>query len=139
MDDNDDNIVPPPEAPGLDLQCPNCGVEVGEHTLREYGACLHAQGANYYVPNAEIPGGPVRMTVDDDQMMVGAIDVVSGVTDTALGKLPILGFRFYAAGVEPMSTVPTPMYLLVGDNAMMRRTVELVRLRSAEAQQAAGR
>lgn len=118
--------VPPPVAPGLDEACPRCGVLVGEHTIRGYGDCLHASGRDYLVPFEEIPGGPVRMTADADQMMVGEIDVVSAVTDTALGRLPIVGFRFYAAGATPMSRVPTPLYLLVQDAAGMQRMKELV-------------
>lgn len=129
--------VPPPEAPGLDLPCPHCGVEVGEHTIREYGLCCHASGLNYVLPYEEVPGGPVRMTADADQMMCGAIDVVAACTDTALGKLPLLGFRFYMAGAEPMSSVPSPLYLLIGDDRLMADTVEMVRVNAAKARQAA--
>lgn len=118
--------VPPALPPGLDEPCPRCGVLVGDHTIRGYGECLDAAGFNYHVPFEEVPGGPVRMTADADQMVVGAIDVVAACTDTAFGKLPMVGFRFYAAGVTPMSKVPTPLYLLVGDADILQRTKELV-------------
>lgn len=119
--------IPPPRTPGLDDACPRCGRSVGDHTIRGWGECLDASGFNYDAPYAEVPDGPIRMsTLGDDQIMVGALDVMAGTTDTALGRLPLLGFRFYAAGLDPMSRVPTPLYLLVGDAAMMQRTKELV-------------
>lgn len=119
--------IPPPLTPGLDDTCPHCGRAIGDHTIRGWGECLDAKGFNYHAPYAEVPGGPIRLpSLSEDQIMVGSLDVLAGTTDTALGKLPILGFRFYAAGVDPMSKVPTPMYLLVGDAAMMQRAKELV-------------
>lgn len=125
-DEHGEAVTAAPEAPGLDKKCPNCGVEVGEHTIREYGNCTHEQGLNYHLPHETIPGRPIDMTGDPDQIMVGSIDVISGTMNTALGEFPIVGFRFAMQGAEPMSIVQTPTYLLIGDVEMMQRVPKLV-------------
>lgn len=101
----------------LDEKCPQCDRPIGDHTIREWPKCLDAAGKNYTMPYQEIPGGPLML--DGEQIMVGEITVACATIDAPIGKVPALVFTFAAPGLTPMSSVPTPTYVLVGDERMM--------------------
>lgn len=108
-----------------DATCPQCGLAVGDHTIRGYSDCLEAAGMEYALPYAEIPGGPLQIDGVEGQI-AGEIVVQSGFFETPIGKVPILRFVFVGAGSEPMSRVRMEPITLVMDAKGLRATVELV-------------
>lgn len=111
----------------LDDKCPQCRLPVGDHTIRGWQQCLDAGGMNYTHAYEEVPGGPLRFdALGPSQIMCGAVDIGAAALDgTALGKVPALVFTFYAAGIDPMSKVPSPTYVLVGTERLLQDVKEL--------------
>src|SRR5579872_328236 len=100
------------EKPDHDLPCQVCGTPIGDHTIRGYAEELSASGIEYHMPMQEIPGGPLRFEGIDGEF-AGSLDVAAAFVETALGRLPLLQFRFY--GPE---RAPFPLINLVGDVRM---------------------
>lgn len=123
--------------PGLDDTCPQCGVQVGDHTIRGWEVCLKAAGFSDAAPYQEVYGGPMMMPGLGDRVPAGGVNLKSGTLDSVLGWLPVLMVSFDSPGAKPMERVVSPEYALVLDDKGMLGVKEMFNQHINRAVQAA--
>jgi hypothetical protein len=125
----------------LDAAC-HCGRISGDHSLREWAACLGATAMD--LPYEEVPGGPVDVPLEaTGRVMADNVVARSAVVEQASGpvkvRIPVLVLTF---GVnfpgEPPRTV-AEVALIAGDGDGMRRFGKLFRDTANGAANAIGR
>lgn len=122
---------------GLDAPCPVCGRVSGDHTLREWGACLGTTVED--LPFAEVPADMARIInarireqfgLDDDLLVADTVVVKSLVLDGSVGTMkvrtPALLHEF-AIGRPGGPPAPVVRVLFVGPPDGMRSYGRLVR------------
>lgn len=111
--------------PDLAAPCPHDGRPFGEHTLAEWWDEVHS-AASVDVPYEDVPGGPVTVSLSDDDHRALSDTVVvrsSVVTIDSNGMpvvLPALLFEFQIGSMTgPPTTVQTAA--LIMDTEQMRK------------------
>lgn len=74
------------------------------------------------LPYQEVPGGPVDATVD--VLTVDSVDITAAVTDTPVGRFPVLIFAFRSSAP---GSPPVPPIALVAESQVLRNLQRLVR------------
>lgn len=127
-----------PPVAGLDQPCPVCGQISGDHTVREWAACLGTPTTN--LPFQEVPqdavaaaaGENIRRSFDIDSDIVIADHVVvkaltlSGASGPIQVHLPALLHEFQV-GVPGRPPVEVAKVLFTGDTQSVRGFGRLVR------------
>jgi hypothetical protein len=84
------------------IDCPRCGRDWLDHTLREMKEHHPAEALN--LPFEEVDG--VNLQLGDLGRMAGACVVRAAAVDSLTGKHPVLGFTFMAPdGLHPVAEV----------------------------------
>lgn len=110
--------------PDYDTPCKLCGRLIGDHTLRGYAEELSATGLDYSFPQTDLSGALTIPGIDGQS--AGEVKVYAAVAETAIGKVPLLRFEFFAPGAEQMTRVPLPPINLVMDAQGLQAFGELV-------------
>lgn len=105
--------------------CPGCQQPIGEHTIAGYGDCLKAAGFNYTLPYEDIPDGPLIFPGIEGHV-AGEVTVGGGFIDSAMGRVPVLQFRFTGPGAAPMERRTLPPITLVLDANGLKTFRQLV-------------
>lgn len=122
---------------GLDDLCPACHRIVGDHTLREWSACMKTPAVD--LPYQEIPADMAKVvsdrlreqfTLDDDWIIADTVTVKSLVLDGAWGQMkvrtPALLHEF-AIGNPNHGPMPVGKVLYVAPPDGLKRYGVLVR------------